>query len=49
MEPFIRVALADLARAHGDEPARACELNEAWRLFEAIGAPRRAAQLAATT
>ena len=47
MEPFIRLALADLARARGDEAARARELSEARRLFEAIGAPKRAAQLAA--
>jgi hypothetical protein len=48
MEPFIRVALADLARARGDEASRARELSDARRLFEAIGAPKRAAQLAAT-
>jgi class 3 adenylate cyclase/tetratricopeptide (TPR) repeat protein len=48
MEPFIRVVLADLARARGDEDARARELSEAQRLFQAIGAPKRAAQLAAT-
>jgi class 3 adenylate cyclase/tetratricopeptide (TPR) repeat protein len=46
MEPFVRVALAELARARGDEAARARELGEARRLFEAIGAPRRAAELA---
>jgi class 3 adenylate cyclase/tetratricopeptide (TPR) repeat protein len=46
MDPFIRVALADLERARGDEGARERALNEARRLFEAIGAPKRAAQLA---
>jgi tetratricopeptide (TPR) repeat protein len=46
MEPFIRVALAELARARGDEGARARELSEARRLFAAIGAPKRVAQLA---
>jgi tetratricopeptide (TPR) repeat protein len=48
LEPLVRVALADLAHARGDEAARARELSEARRLFEAIGAPKRAAQLAAT-
>jgi tetratricopeptide (TPR) repeat protein len=48
MEPIVRVALADLARARGDEVARTRELSQARRLFEAIGAPKRAAQLAAT-
>jgi adenylate cyclase len=47
MEPFIRVVLAELARVRGDETARARELTEAQRLFEAIGAPKRAAELAA--
>jgi hypothetical protein len=47
MEPFIRVQLAELARARGDEAAYAHELSEARRLFDAIGAPKRAAQLAA--
>jgi class 3 adenylate cyclase/tetratricopeptide (TPR) repeat protein len=47
MEPFIRVELGELARARGDEAARARELSEARQLFEAIGAPKRAAQLAA--
>jgi tetratricopeptide (TPR) repeat protein len=47
MEPFIRAQLAELARFRGDEAARARELSEARRLFEAIGAPKRAAQLAA--
>jgi hypothetical protein len=46
MDPFIRVALADLERARGDEAARERALSEARRLFEAIGAPKRAAQLA---
>jgi ATP/maltotriose-dependent transcriptional regulator MalT len=47
VEPFIRVQLAELARARGDEAAHAHELSEARRLFDAIGAPKRAAQLAA--
>jgi tetratricopeptide (TPR) repeat protein len=47
IEPFIRVQLAELARARGDEASRARELREAQRLFEAIGAPKRAARLAA--
>jgi hypothetical protein len=49
MEPFIRVALADLAHARGDEAARVHELSEAQRMFQAIGAPKRAAQLAAAS
>jgi hypothetical protein len=47
MEPFIRVVLAELARVRGDEAARARELADAQRLFEATGARERAAQLAA--
>lgn len=47
MEPFIHAELAELARVRGDEAVRARELNEAGRLFEAIGAPTRAARLAA--
>lgn len=49
MEPFARVARAELARVRGDEAARARELSEAQRLFEAIGAPKRAGQLGAAT
>ena len=47
MEPFVHVELADLACARGAEAARTHELSETRRLFEAIGAPKRAAQLAA--
>jgi adenylate cyclase len=47
MEPFVRAELAELARVRGDEAARAHEVSEARRLFEAIGAPKRAAELAA--
>jgi class 3 adenylate cyclase/tetratricopeptide (TPR) repeat protein len=46
-EPFIRVELAELARLAGDDGARDRELREAERLFIAIGAPKRAARLAA--
>lgn len=49
MEPFLRVARAELARARGDEATEARELREARRLFEAIGASSRAEQLAAAT
>jgi class 3 adenylate cyclase/tetratricopeptide (TPR) repeat protein len=47
MEPFICIARAELAHVRGDEAARTRELSQARRLFEAIGAPERAAQLAA--
>jgi hypothetical protein len=47
MEPFIRTELAEVAGVRGDQGARVRELSEARRLFEAIGAPKRAAQLAA--
>jgi adenylate cyclase len=45
-EPFIRVELAELARLRGDEAGRRRELEEAQRLFTAIGAPLRAEQVA---
>ena len=48
MQPFVHAELAQLARARGDEAAHALELSEAQRLFQAIGAPKRAAQLATT-
>jgi class 3 adenylate cyclase/tetratricopeptide (TPR) repeat protein len=47
MQPFVHAELAQLARARGDEAAHARELSEAQRMFQAIGAPKRAAQLAA--
>jgi tetratricopeptide (TPR) repeat protein len=47
MEPFIRTELAEVARVRLDEATRARELGEAWRLFEAIGASKEGAQLAA--
>jgi adenylate cyclase len=48
LKPFIHAQLAELARATGDYQAHERELREAQRLFTAIGAPRRAAELAPT-
>jgi tetratricopeptide (TPR) repeat protein len=47
LEPFVRVELAKLARLRGDGEGHKRELHEAERLFTVIGAPRRAAELAA--
>ena len=46
LEPFIRVGLGNLARLAGDEATREHELREAHRLFNEIGAPIRAAEVA---
>jgi hypothetical protein len=45
MQPFVHAELAQLARARGDKAAHARELSEAQRMFQAIGAPKRAGQL----
>jgi hypothetical protein len=45
-EPFLCVERAELARLTGDEAARERELREAHRLFNEIGAPIRAAEVA---
>jgi len=47
LEPFVRVELAELARARGEDELATSELREAHRLFTAIGAPLRAAEIAA--
>ena len=47
LEPFVRVELAELARARGEDEVATRELREAQRLFTAIGAPRRAAEITA--
>jgi adenylate cyclase len=47
LEPFVRVELAELARARGEDGLATRELREAQRLFTAIGAPRRAAEITA--
>jgi class 3 adenylate cyclase/tetratricopeptide (TPR) repeat protein len=46
MEPFLCIEHADLARLTGDEVTRQRQLREAERLFRAMGAPRRAEQVA---
>ena len=46
LEPFVRVERAELARARGEGEACKRELAQALRLFTAIGAPRRAAEIA---
>jgi class 3 adenylate cyclase/tetratricopeptide (TPR) repeat protein len=46
LEPFISTQRAELARLAGDEATRERELREAHRLFIAIGAPFRAAEVA---
>jgi class 3 adenylate cyclase len=45
-EPFVRVELARLARAKGDDVVCEREFREAHRLFTEIGAPIRAAEVA---
>ncbi|MEA2429951.1 MAG: hypothetical protein QOI19_424, partial [Thermoleophilaceae bacterium] len=45
LEPFVHAELADLAHACGDSPRREHELQEARRLFTAVGAPAQAARL----
>jgi hypothetical protein len=47
LEPATLVERAGLARLDGDETAARRHLDEARRLYEEIGAPRRARALAA--
>ncbi len=46
-QPFLHVERAELARLHGDVATRQVEYRMAHRLFVEIGAPIRAAAIAA--
>ena len=48
-EPFVRLEIAELAGARGDEAARTRELKEAHRLFTEMGLTKRAEEVAALT